>query len=782
MIHLRAATPPTTKALLPKRKHPSPIVENKEEEGGDESEDVDNEGFQKPKKYKKFKTNFVKLIEKKVAATIPTSNRYDSLSESEFEQEQITVLPATSKGKSTPNLVIKGNSTTSSTKTAKEPPKVNKKSTIPPIVVDGRTDNHATLTKDLKAIIKGKYSVKYTNATTVIFTEDMEDYESLLGGIKQAEIPHHTYTSKSEKTHAFVLRGLANGTEKEAIEEDLIASYEIKPKDIYKMTTKHRPLFLVVTDPDSQEDSASQTLTKENEDEINLTADKQNAEIAKIVYEGLEADTQEQSKKRKGRSLENLNKISQSSDNFNSEYCLDNVTDTDNPLKVKIKRIGLPSNVVSRNLNFRTSDNSEEDRGAQSLLLQKSLKEAQNARFFLPPPITQNIDSNPETAFYVPPSSYPQTNPSSPPSSQSLPPADQLTPNSRGLTRISSQKDRRIRQEILGIVEKDNQNNFEQPKKTTKLKHLIEQKAKSTIKLKNKYKPLTDESEREEDSEEESDNERKRAKRHKTNTPKKSVPSQQTNKASKKSAMPPIVIDGVTQNHKEMVNNIKETIKGDFTLKHTNRSTILFVNDEPDYTKVLTNIRAEKIPHHTYTQKHDKSHAFVLRGMTKGTEITDIKDDLQESYEIKAREIYLMTTKNRPLYLVITDPAITLDYLNKNVRVIENTRIIWELRRSVKLLIQCHNCQLWGHATNEGIDDNVFQLLDEERIRHLIPKMGTRLNLKKNFEEFCMTKENTMVKLIDLLPKFDTEWFSSKLPFPELRIKNKPLLYLKKNI
>lgn len=85
---LRAVTPPNTKTLLPKRKYPSPIAENKEEE-------VDNEGFQKPKKYKKFKTNFVKLIERKVAATIPTNNRYDSLSESESEQEQITVLPAT---------------------------------------------------------------------------------------------------------------------------------------------------------------------------------------------------------------------------------------------------------------------------------------------------------------------------------------------------------------------------------------------------------------------------------------------------------------------------------------------------------------------------------------------------------------------------------------------------------------------------------------------------------------------------------------------------------------
>ncbi|CAH1114689.1 unnamed protein product [Psylliodes chrysocephalus] len=242
---IKKATPPQT--LLVKRKNQSPP--ETVEVGNDGEDESDNTEFQKPRKYKKFKTNFVKLLERKAAASIPLSNKYDSLSESEAEPELNTGTTSTIKGKATPNLPIKSSTLKSGTATVKTAPKTAKKSSIPPIVVDGRTDNHATLTSDLKAIIKGKYSVKYTNSTTVIFTEEQEDYESLLGSIKQAEIPHHTYTNKADKTHAFVLRGLANGTEKEAIEEDLIASYEIKPKDIFKMTTKHRPLFLVVTDP-----------------------------------------------------------------------------------------------------------------------------------------------------------------------------------------------------------------------------------------------------------------------------------------------------------------------------------------------------------------------------------------------------------------------------------------------------------------------------------------------------------------------------------------------------
>ncbi|CAH1103854.1 unnamed protein product [Psylliodes chrysocephalus] len=97
-----------------------------------------------------------------------------------------------------------------------------------------------------------------------------------------------------------------------------------------------------------------------------------------------------------------------------------------------------------------------------------------------------------------------------------------------------------------------------------------------------------------------------------------------------------------------------------------------------------------------YTSKADKTYAFVLRGMAKGTNINDIEDDLRDTYEIEAKETFLRTTKYGPLYLIVTDPAITL---NKNVRVIENTRVTWELRRAVKAIIKRHRCQAWGHAT-----------------------------------------------------------------------------------
>ncbi|CAH1113876.1 unnamed protein product [Psylliodes chrysocephalus] len=163
--------------------------------------------------------------------------------------------------------------------------------------------------------------------------------------------------------------------------------------------------------------------------------------------------------------------------------------------------------------------------------------------------------------------------------------------------------------------------------------------------------------------------------------------------AKSKITMPPIVIDGKTTNPKNLIQDIKAFAIGSFSIKHTNYTTVLFIDEKEDHEKVLANIKLDKMPYHTYTNNEDKSHAFVLRGLSEGTKITDIELDMEEQYEIKTRAIYKMKTKDRPLYLVITVPAITLDYLNRNARRVLYTRVVWEIRKSAKQIIQCHTCQ-----------------------------------------------------------------------------------------
>lgn len=71
-----------------------------------------------------------------------------------------------------------------------------------------------------------------------------------------------------------------------------------------------------------------------------------------------------------------------------------------------------------------------------------------------------------------------------------------------------------------------------------------------------------------------------------------------------------------------------------------------------------------------------------------------------KEYDIKARSIYKMNTKNCPLFLVVTNPTLTLDYFNKNARRVLYTRVVWELRKSVKQIV---------HTSNGGMQPRIVE-------------------------------------------------------------------------
>lgn len=75
-------------------------------------------------------------------------------------------------------------------------------------------------------------------------------------------------------------------------------------------------------------------------------------------------------------------------------------------------------------------------------------------------------------------------------------------------------------------------------------------------------------------------------------------------------------------------------------MKHTNFTTILFLEEKEDHQRVIDNIRNEKISYHTYTASDDKSHAFVLRGLADRTKISDIAENLENEHEITARSFF----------------------------------------------------------------------------------------------------------------------------------------------
>ncbi|CAH1104524.1 unnamed protein product [Psylliodes chrysocephalus] len=178
-------------------------------------------------------------------------------SDSEFDDEIGKIVKRKRKNtpKDTPNMAKTVEKPTTSdpavNKNKNKPPSKtapaatnNKKALMPPIVVDGKTVNQTALFQDLRAKIKGGFSVKHTNSSTILFVDDKDDHQRVLKSVKEENIAHHTYTTSEDKSHAFVLRGLAEGTQTQHIEDDLVAEYDIKVRNIFRMNTKNRPFYL----------------------------------------------------------------------------------------------------------------------------------------------------------------------------------------------------------------------------------------------------------------------------------------------------------------------------------------------------------------------------------------------------------------------------------------------------------------------------------------------------------------------------------------------------------
>lgn len=165
---------------------------------------------------------------------------------------------------------------------------------------------------------------------------------------------------------------------------------------------------------------------------------------------------------------------------------------------------------------------------------------------------------------------------------------------------------------------------------------------------------------------------------------------------------PPIVIHHKTEKSRELVNLLKPEIKKGFEIKYTKNNTNLYIQDTEEYNKILPQIKLladDEFQFHTYTQKSEKTHAFVLKGLDVGTDTEYLREEFRNQNKIQVIEIYKMKNTNS-LFLIVTDNSITEKYLNKNLKVICHTRITWSRHENHKQITQCRRCQQWGHSTS----------------------------------------------------------------------------------
>ncbi|CAG9819368.1 unnamed protein product [Phaedon cochleariae] len=125
--------------------------------------------------------------------------------------------------------------------------------------------------------------------------------------------------------------------------------------------------------------------------------------------------------------------------------------------------------------------------------------------------------------------------------------------------------------------------------------------------------------------------------------PKKPTPTQREKKP------PPIVFDGLLTDRKLISSMIKEFTSKPFFFKFGRESTLLYMDNNDDFEILKSKLENDEVSFYTYTLKKNKSHAFVLRGLDFKPEPSEIKEDLEEVYEMKIREVFALNTRIRKL-------------------------------------------------------------------------------------------------------------------------------------
>lgn len=168
---------------------------------------------------------------------------------------------------------------------------------------------------------------------------------------------------------------------------------------------------------------------------------------------------------------------------------------------------------------------------------------------------------------------------------------------------------------------------------------------------------------------------------------------------AKKSRPPPIIIHEKFTDHKKMNDYLKTKLGGNHYWKHSPYTTALYLEKYEDWKMCNTIFQEGKLEYHTFTPKEEKTHAFVLKGIFHNIELEDIKNELIMDHKINCKNVYTMRGTKWPMFLIITDGAVTIRELQSKVRHMDNTAVRWERHINNKLIIQCHRCQRWGHAT-----------------------------------------------------------------------------------
>lgn len=260
------------------------------------------------------------------------------------------------------------------------------------------------------------------------------------------------------------------------------------------------------------------------------------------------------------------------------------------------------------------------------------------------------------------------------------------------ITRKKSKNIKETTQEPIVNTEEEKSTNDTET--DTNIPNTMLEDTEYNIPTRNKFQPLEEDNE---SMETESEIEEEEIEPKNKTNPKKT--NENSKNYAKRNKPPPIVVKGKFSDHEKIIETLKKEAINGFSFKFGPQNTSIYINDNQEYITIKQIFDENNTEYYTYTPKNEKTHAFVLKGLEIPVTTEDIMSEIKDKHNLKIINVYKMKNTKRPLYLVVTDSKVTLKHMEATVKVIYYTKIKWERHINNKIIIQCHRCQDWGHAT-----------------------------------------------------------------------------------
>lgn len=165
---------------------------------------------------------------------------------------------------------------------------------------------------------------------------------------------------------------------------------------------------------------------------------------------------------------------------------------------------------------------------------------------------------------------------------------------------------------------------------------------------------------------------------------------------------PPIVVSGI-KCYKDMYSMLKDISKEEISLKLINNDVFkIFPNNGEDYRKITKQFNELKLPWYSFEIKENRPIKVVVKNLHHSCDTNEIIEDLKDQgLKPISAENKLKWKSKEPLDIFILSFESSEDIKRiYNIKSILNCIVKVEPIKKSRLILQCKNCQLYGHTKN----------------------------------------------------------------------------------